>query len=152
MLSEKPQIVAFNKMDLPEVEKRWPKIRKEVVNRGYEVFAISAIAKTNVRELLYKAFHILKELPPEVEMEEVPIYRMEKDPKEFTIEQILDGWRVRGTAIERAAQMTYWEYFQSIQRFQRILSTLGIDQALRAAGIKEGDTVYIGDHELEWSE
>jgi len=152
MLSEKPQIVAFNKIDLPEVEKRWPQIREEVKKRGYEVFAISAIAKTNVRELLYKAFHILRELPPEEEIEELPVYKMEKDPKEFSIERDSDGWRIRGTAIERAAKMTYWEYYQSIQRFQRILSTLGIDQALRAAGVKEGDTVYIGDHELEWSE
>jgi GTP-binding protein len=48
--------------------------------------------------------------------------------------------------------MTYWEYHQSIRRFQRILSTLGIDDALRDAGVNEGDSVFVGDHELEWSD
>ena len=48
--------------------------------------------------------------------------------------------------------MTYWEYHQSIRRFQRILETLGIDAALRQAGVQPGDTVFIGDYELEWQE
>jgi GTP-binding protein len=48
--------------------------------------------------------------------------------------------------------MTYWEYDESIRRFQRILETLGIDAALRKAGVEEGDTVMIGDYELEWSD
>ena len=48
--------------------------------------------------------------------------------------------------------MTYWEHFQSIRRFQRILETLGIDAALRKAGVQVGDSVFIGDYELEWQE
>ena len=55
-----------------------------------------------------------------------------------------------GESIERAAAMTYWEYDQSVRRFQRILETLGIDAALRKAGIEEGDSVFIGEFELEW--
>ena len=61
-----------------------------------------------------------------------------------------DGWRVKGEAVERAAEMTYWEYDQSVRRFQRILQSLGIEDGLRAAGAKEGETVIIGTHELEW--
>jgi GTP-binding protein len=48
--------------------------------------------------------------------------------------------------------MTYWEHDQSVRRFQRILETLGIDEALREAGISPGDTVVIGDYELEWED
>jgi len=48
--------------------------------------------------------------------------------------------------------MTYWEYDESVRRFQRILKTLGIEDALRAAGVKPGDTVFIGDYELEWAD
>jgi GTP-binding protein len=151
-LSEKPQIVAFNKMDLPEVAARWPKVKNELTKRGYVSLAISAIDRSNVKELLYKAQEILNDLPPEKEPDELPIYRMEKDPREFTIKHLPDGWRVSGESIERAAKMTYWEYYQSIRRFQRILEKLGIDQALRDAGVKVGDSVYIGDHELEWQD
>jgi GTPase len=48
--------------------------------------------------------------------------------------------------------MTYWEHDQSVRRFQKILATLGIEDALRKAGVQPGDTVYISDYELEWSD
>jgi len=151
-LEEKPQIVVFNKMDLPDVQERWPVIKKELKKRGYESFAISAIAQTGVREILYHALKILKELPPPAAEVELPVYRVESDPREFSVLRIPDGWRVTGESIERAAEMTYWEYGQSIRRFERILQALGIDKALREAGVEEGDSVFIGSHELEWSD
>mgnify|MGYP000128505981 CR=1 FL=1 len=52
----------------------------------------------------------------------------------------------------RAAAMTYWDYEEAVNRFQRTLETLGITEALREAGAKKGDTVFIGEYELEWSE
>ncbi len=48
--------------------------------------------------------------------------------------------------------MTYWEYDQSVRRFQRLLEKLGVDDALRAEGIQAGQTVFIGDYEFEWEE
>ncbi len=39
-----------------------------------------------------------------------------------------------------------------MRRFQRILETLGVDKALREAGVQNGDTVFIGDYELEWQD
>ena len=150
-LSEKPQIVALNKMDLPDVQDRWPEIEKQLKNRGYAPYAISAAAGTNVRALLYKTAEVLAETPLPETVEGLPVYRYEGDPREFTIEREEVGeYRVQGEAIERAAKMTYWEYNQSVRRFQRILETLGIDEALREAGIQQGDTVHIGSFELEW--
>jgi GTP-binding protein len=80
------------------------------------------------------------------------VYRVASDPREYTIQRETKGWRVSGEAIERAAAMTYWEYEQSVRRFQRILRTLGIEAALRQAGVQQGDTVFIGDYELEWED
>ncbi|MBM3144061.1 MAG: GTPase ObgE [Chloroflexi bacterium] len=153
-LAEKPQIVAFNKMDLLEAQERWPGIRAELEGRGYEAYAISAVAGDGVRQVLYRVQQILEELPPEpvLTAEELPVYRPEADPREFRIERIPEGYRVTGQSIERAAAMTYWEYDQSAHRFQRILQTLGIEDALREAGVQPGDTVIIGGHELEWSD
>ncbi|MBN1669007.1 MAG: GTPase ObgE, partial [Anaerolineales bacterium] len=151
-LETKPQLVVLNKMDLAEVQARWPLIEEQVQARGYEVYAISAVAQSGVRQVLYRAKQLLDELPEEDELVEVPTYRVETDPNAFTIEHSDEGWRVVGKAIERAAEMTYWEYEQSIRRFQRILKTLGIEQALRDAGVKTGDTVFIGSHELEWAD
>ena len=152
-LAKKPQVVVLNKIDLPDVEARWPGIRKALTKRGYKPFSISAVAGTNVRQVLYQALQILKELPPEPEIRELPVYRVESDPREFTITRTPEGeYRITGESIERAADMTYWEYDQSIRRFQHILKALGIEDALRQAGVEEGDIVMIGNHELEWSD
>ena len=155
-LGNKPQIVAVNKIDLPEVRDRWPEIKSQLIKKGagrsFEPIAISALARTNLRDLMYKAARILAEKPPQLEFKELPVYRLDSDPQEYNILKDELGWRVIGEAIERAAAMTYWEYDQSVRRFQRILQSLGIEDELRSLGAKEGDTVFIGDYELEWSD
>lgn len=151
-LAHKPQIVAINKMDLPDVQNRRSELAKALKKHGYEAMAISAVTGENVRNLLYRAAQILEESPSVQPAENIPVYRPEADPRQFSIEQRPDGWQVKGEAIERAASMTYWEYSQSVRRFQRILQSLGIEDALRKAGIKNGDTVFIGEYELEWSD
>lgn len=161
-LGDKPQVVAFNKIDVPDVLERWPRFADEL--KAYlsdgstpskiwgEPMAISAVAGTNVRELLYRAAQLLEQAPLQAEQEELPVYRVDSDPRSYHITRTSDGWRVTGAAIERAAAMTYWEYDQSVRRFQRILQTLGIEEALREAGVQPGDTVFIGEYELEWAE
>ncbi len=161
-LAQKPQIVVLNKMDLPDVQARWPKIKTELkkrirklgkgLNIDEEPLAISAVAGTDVRPLLYRAVQLLAEAPPVPAAVDMPVYKVQSDPREFNIEHSADGWHVSGHSIERAAEMTYWDEYQSIRRFQRILETLGIDQALRKAGVQAGDTVFIGEYELEWED
>ena len=152
-LAKKPQVVALNKMDLDDVQARWPEVAAALKKRGVtEPMAISAATGSNVRELLYRVARLLQETPPPPEIVGVPVYRPESDPRDFKIQHISKGWRVSGQSIERAAGMTYWENDQSIVRFQRILTTLGIDGALRKSGIQDGDTVFIGEYELEWKD
>jgi len=146
----KPQVVCLNKIDLTDVAARFPALEKELHKKGVLLHAISAVAGTNLRKLLFQAAELLAELPTMEEMPAIPVYKMDADPREFSLERLPSGWRVTGAAIERAAAMTYWEYEASIRRFQRILQALGIDSALRQAGIQEGDTVMVGDYELEW--
>jgi len=161
-LAHKPQIVAFTKIDLPDAQQNWEKFEgrlKEYIaentsklNVHPEPLSISAVTGTEVRQLLFQTAKILSETPFPEPIYTLPVFRVDDDPNEFTIQEIPDGWRVSGKAIERAAEMTYWEHYQSIRRFQRILETLGVDQALRHAGIQQGDTVFVGNHELEWQD
>lgn len=151
-LARKPQIVALNKIDLPDVQERWPGIAAELKKRGYDLLAVSAATGTNLRTLLYRASQVLEQSPAQPSSDEVPVYRVESDPRAFTIEKTPDGWRVNGQAIERAAEMTYWEFDQSVRRFQRILKSLGVEDALRKAGVEPGDSVLIGENELEWQD
>ncbi len=151
-LAKKPMVVALNKCDLPDVQARWPQVEAALKERGYEPYSISAVTGSNVRTVLYKAAHLLREAPPMPEATGLPVYRVEADPRAFEILRTRDGWRVTGVSIERAASMTSWSYDQSVSRFQRILHTLGIEDALRKAGVQAGDTVTIGDFELEWQD
>jgi GTP-binding protein len=48
--------------------------------------------------------------------------------------------------------MTPWDQDGSVRRFQKLMEHLGVDEDLRKAGVREGDTVYIGEYELEWQE
>lgn len=153
MLAKKPQIVVVNKIDLPDVQERWPELKKELEEKGYEPMAISASAHTHVQELLWKTAELLKTAPVmEALVESLPVYRPAEDPRAFKIERENEGWKVSGAAIVRAAKMTYWEHDGSVRRFQKLLEMLGVEDALRKAGIEEGDTVFIDDYELEWQD
>lgn len=153
-LGSKPQIVVLNKLDLPQAQAIWPTVRDELTRLGYEAMAISAATGQNVRAVVYRAAQMLDTLPAESpEVAERPVFTLEDDPLAFTVTRLGEGeFRVSGKRIERAVAMTYWDYDQAVARFQRILESMGITAALEQAGIKPGDTVYIGDMELEWGE
>jgi GTP-binding protein len=154
-LAEKPQIVVFNKMDLPQAQEYFPLIKEELARRGVELLELSAITQRNVKQLIQRAFYEIDQLPEELveETYQIPTYELEEDVPIFTLEQPEEHvFVVRGERIERAAAMTYWDYDQAVLRFQKILEILGISAALRNAGVELGDTVFIGDYELEWSD
>lgn len=152
-LTKKVQLVVLNKMDLPEAQANWPKVERELKKRGYETFSISAATQQGTRDLMNRVLAIIDSLPAALPpVVETPVYTLGADESAFTITPEEDGFRVSGTRIERAAKMTYWEIDESAYRFQRILGALGITKALQERGIQAGDTVYIGDYELEWSD
>jgi GTP-binding protein len=153
-LAKKPQLVALNKIDQPEVQEKLEDIQKKFKKLNVELMTISALARTNTRDLLIKAHQKLAEAPPLEEVElPLPVYKPKEDPREFTVaREGANEWRISGVAIERAASMTYWQHDGSVRRFQKIIETLGVDEALRKAGVQEGDTVAIGEFELEWQE
>jgi GTPase len=151
-IAQKPQIVAFNKMDLPMVQDRWPEVRKELERLGYAALPISTVTGENVRDLMWQAVHLLETAPEPEPVETMPVYRASEDPKAFSIAQQDGDWIVKGQAIERAAEMTYWDNRESVRRFQRLMETIGVEEALREAGISVGDTVIIGDFALEWQD
>jgi len=124
-LGKKPQIVAFNKMDLPEVRERWPEVKAQIEQMGYPLLPISAATHENVEQVLWKALEMLQNLPAPETVEAIPVYRPEESPREFSILREADGWRVKGNAIERAAEMTYWEHEGSVRHFQRLMEKLG---------------------------
>jgi GTPase len=151
-LPRKSQIVVINKIDIPEVAERLTKLKAAFKKKGIDVTAISALTKKDLTPLMWRAFELVQSAPPEVAEEMMPVYLPPEDLNEFTIAPEEGGWRVTGKAIERAAEMTYWEHPGSVRRFQHLMERIGLEKALREAGVQEGDTVFIRDYELEWQD
>lgn len=155
-LAEKPQIVVFNKLDLPEAAERWPALSRTLRELGVEPLAISAMTRAQLQAFIGELLRVhagLPEATPESQPDVVVMPDLPDAVLDFNIRPAVDGsFLVSGARIERAAAMTYWDHDEAVMRFQRILGALGVTAALEAAGIEPGDTVYIGDFELEWSD
>lgn len=148
-LDAKPQIVGFNKMDLPDAQERWPEVMQSLEQRGVEALAVSAVAKEGVRELLFAAVRKLAELAPAETEEPVPVITLTED-ESFTIKHTAGGWQVSGARIEKIMAMSRLDSYEALQHLQRKLERIGLIEALTSAGVQEGDTVTIGDFEMEW--
>ena len=154
-LADRPEIVVVNKMDIPEVREYWELIKEQLEARGVkQPMAISALTRENVPQLVQRVFEMVSQIP-ETELDEsleIPVYEIEDEDVKFEVD-VEDGiYYVSGERIERAAAMTYWDYEEAVSRFQKTLEVLGVSEALEKSGVKPGDTVFIGDFELEWSE
>jgi GTP-binding protein len=151
-LARKPQIVALNKTDIPQVQEVWPTVQAEMRSRGVEVMSISAVTGEGVKSLMRRVANLLAELPQPIAPTGIEVITLPPDEDAFTITREDERvWRVRGMRIERAARMTNWEQSEALERFHRMLVGLGIAQALEEEGVSEGDTVYVGEIELEWN-
>jgi GTP-binding protein len=149
-LEEKDQIVVLNKIDLPDAVAWEPILKEEITNAGYPFCSISAVTGQGVREMLFQVKKMLDESSaPAATIDEEIVIRPSED-ESFTIEREGEAWRVSGQKIERVVAMTYFEFDDTLIRFQHILERLGITEALQEMGVQEGDIVVIGDQELEW--
>ncbi|GJV31925.1 GTP-binding protein OBGC, chloroplastic-like protein [Tanacetum coccineum] len=74
-----------------------------------------------------------------------------RDPVQFSHvaemvkKQRTDTWHIEGAGLQRFVQMTNWKYMDSDRRFQHVLEACGVNKSLVKRGVKEGDTVVIGE-------
>ncbi len=155
-LMDKPQIVVINKLDIPGVQELFPEMQAVFAARGYhDVMGISAIAKLNTRQLMWRAYQMVQEAPmPELRQPVPTMIRFEpEEDGSFSVVRESPGfWRVQGGKIERAVYRTQTKWDEALLRLHHYLEHEGVLDALREAGVKEGDTVRIGDFEFEWRE
>jgi GTPase len=152
-LLEKPLVVAFNKMDLPEARDAWPAFSSARRAERLPCLAVSAGAGDGLdvlRGLLADLLPDAAGLAAEPEPSGVVVHRLDAAGDGFTLEREGDAFRVHGRRIERIAAQTNFDVEESAERFQRDLDRLGVDSALRRAGVQHGDTVRIGRVEFEW--
>lgn len=155
-LEERPQIIAANKMDLPEAEENLKRFKEKLPDAS--IYPISAATNQGVKELMYAASEMLHTLPVKPAIEEVAevkarvVFKAEPEAAEFHITRDNEAFIVSGEKIEKLARMTNLNSYDSIQRFSRIMRSMGVDDALRKRGAQDGDTVRIGDFEFDFVE
>ncbi len=153
-LLEKPLLVAFNKLDLPEAAAAWPDFRAARDRDKVPVVGIAAATGIGIAELQGMLATLLPSAAGMAEPPEpagVVVHRLEALIGNFSVDRDADGaFRVRGQRVERLAAQTNFDVEESAERFQRDLERMGVEAALRRAGVGPGDTVRFGGVELEW--
>ncbi len=151
-LSTRKQIIVANKIDAMQDEKNYKELEKLANKKNIEIFRISAVTGEGIRELLDRVVKVLEELPKEelVEIQDRKIYTLKEDEEDFTIVKEKDMYVVDGPAVQRLMRRVNLEDNESMYYFQKCLAELGVNDKLKQAGVKEGDTVKVVDWELEW--
>ncbi len=160
-LLERPQIIAANKMDLPDAQQNLKEFREKLLEAAVdaEVYPVSAATNTGLQQVLYKAADLLDAIPVAPLVEEVAdvterkVYRLEDQTDDsFTIHQENDVFVVESESIEKLIKRTQFGSHDSVSRFTRILRKMGIDKELRKLGAQDGQTIRIGKLEFEFFE
>ena len=163
-LLERPQIIVANKMDIPVASENLVEFKKRLAEDGEDVdiVEISAFTRNNIDNLLYKISDILDNTDPnmlyeldteEESMENRVIYKHKPKDETFKITRDDTGaYVVSGPGIERAFLMTDFNRDASVRRFAQQMRSMGVDDALRERGCKNGDTVKILKGEFEFVE
>lgn len=153
-LSKLPMIVAGNKCDLA-TDEQVAEFEAFVKEQGYEFFPIMAPINEGVDDLLNKTAEMLSKLPPVTIYEAEPVPQVEvEDIKDRSVKITSnDGvYFVEGKWLLRVINSTNFDDYESLNYFQNALVTSGVIDALKEAGVEEGDTVSIYDVEFDFVE
>jgi len=151
-LFNKPRILVVSKMDLPEGEATLKKLKAKYKKRG--VLGISSATGQGMSALLDRVIQELSRAAAEPQhFEQIAASREIKVDTGFKVEPMGGGlFQLRGQFVERASAMLDATLPEAMDRFQRTLKKIGVDKALKRAGIEAGDMVRCGSFEFEWSD
>ena len=151
-LAEKKQIIVATKLDIKN-EELYNKLKKYAEKNNLKIFYISSVTGEGIEQLLDYVSKTLKTIPL-TELEEKPkqLYTLEEENNEFIIEHEKNIYTVKGKNIEKIIRRINIADNESLYYLHKNLVNLGIEDALKAQGIKEGDIVKIANYEFEWYE
>lgn len=151
-LQDRPQILVMNKMDLPEAQENAQLMREALSDVDVPIYEVSGATRKGFEPLLDCIAKKLLDIPrPEpFEEEEMPLEL--EDANAFTI-NIQEGlYFVEGPAMVRLIASVNFDDEESMNWFHRSLRRMGVIDALRKAGAKEGDEVVIEDMAFDFVE
>jgi len=161
-LLERPQVIALNKLDVPDSQSMASMVRGEFEAQGFDVFEVSAVSRDGLRVLGFRLGELVAQSRREKEAElaqrpRTIIRPQAVDELPFIIrrEGRSDGdlFRIVGEKPEKFIEQTDFENDEAVGYLSDRLAALGLDDALFEAGATPGDTVVIGEgagREFDW--
>lgn len=150
-IKSKTEIIVANKTDLLTSDENLKKVREYFKDKT--VLEISAVTQMGIKELKYKIFEELSKIEIEYETfdeEYEYVEESEKDAYEIYAE---DGtFYIEGPLVDYLVYITNFEDYDSLKYFQKVLIDKGIIDALKEKGVKEGQSIMIGEMEFEFFE
>ena len=154
-LSERPQIIAANKIDAITEGDPVAKLKEEFEPKGIKVIGISAATRAGIDELIGEVRNQLSELrtnPMVFESEYTPSRGDDAASYEVFYDEKAAVYCVEGPKIEKMLGYTNLDSEKGFTFFQKFMQENGIIDELKALGIQEGDTVKLYGWEFEFFE
>ena len=147
-LSDRPRIIALNKIDLPDGQAIADMVEPQFKERGFEVYKISAAARLGLQELLYAMARTVKSYRSSQILDEktrIVLRPTPVDDRGFKVHANEDGsFTVIGAKPERWVHQTNFSNAEAIGYLADRLASLGVERELFKLGAKAGDEVRIG--------
>ncbi|MDR6613115.1 GTPase ObgE [Leifsonia sp. 1010] len=152
-LLERPQLIALNKIDVPDARELADFVRPELEQRGYRVFEISTVSHEGLRPLSFALAEIVEQARAEQAALEQARPRIVIRPKAVDdsgfvvkVEGGTDGpvYRILGAKPERWVAQTDFANDEAVGFLADRLAKLGVEDQLVRAGAVAGSTVVIG--------
>lgn len=160
LLLKRPQIIVATKMDLPSSKENLKEFKQELkkdMDQLPQIIEISAVTHQGLDALLNRTADLLETAPvyptlaERQQQQQHSAETMEGSETAFTITRDADAvWILSGEKVEKLFEMTNLEHDESLARFARQLRHLGVDDALRERGAKDGDLVRLKDFTFEF--
>lgn len=147
-LSDKPVVIALNKIDLLDDELR--EYLREAFPTALQISATTGEGVEEFRDVLEARLREMTESESVVETLERAHRTFRPEWRGMRVEADNGGYEVRGEEIERMAMKTDWESPEAVENFQRQLEKKGVVAALKRAGAETGDEVRIGESAFDF--
>ena len=159
-LASRPCIVIGNKIDIEGTEENSRFLEEEAQKLSLRYMKVSALTGENIPELIKAVAQLVRETP-ELKHEDEDMNQIQELPRKKSsgrssrepvriIRQSDGSFRVEHENFERSVSRINFEHEDALQKFSRLLKALNVEEALEAAGAREGDKVYIGDVEFDF--
>lgn len=151
-LLERPQLIALNKVDVPEAKDLADLVRPDLEARGYRVFEISTVSHKGLRELTFAIAGIIEEHRRATAVAPAApriVIRPQGADREFRV-RVEGGtygnlYRVLGDKPVRWVQQTDFTNDEAVGYLADRLQKLGVEDELFRAGATPGAAVVIGE-------